>query len=120
MAKKIDEKEVQRLVAGQLKLFKAYRVAVENKAEIDSNSLDKLFPMLDDNYVEKYIIVKQIERALEYALDEREREIIQRKYLQNTRVKDAEVWMGMGIAKDQYYNLKKDALNLIANALGII
>lgn len=120
MSKKIDEKEVQRLVAGQLKLFKAYRVAVENKTEQESKSLENIFPALDDNYVEKYIVVKQIERALEYALDEREREIITRKYLKNSRVKDAEVYLEMGISRDQYYIHKKDAINLIANALGII
>jgi ArpU family phage transcriptional regulator len=120
MVKKINEKEVQRLVAGLLKQYKAYRVALANKAEQDTEGLVQLFPSLEDNYSQKYIVVKQIERAIEYALDEREREIIKRKYLDKTRVKDVEVFMGMGISKDQYYNYKKDAINLIANALGII
>lgn len=116
----VDDKEIRRIVARLLKQYKAYRVAFQNKLEQDAEGIDQLFPMLNDIEKEKFLFVKQIDRALENALNEIEREIIQRKYLDNHRVKDIDVYLDLGLTKDQYYIHKKYAINLIATALRII
>jgi len=116
----VDDKEIRRVVARLLKQYKAYRVAFQNKLEQDAEGIDQLFPMLNDIEKEKFLFVKQIDRALENALNEIEREIIQRKYLDNHRVKDIDVYLDLGLTKDQYYIHKKYAINLIATALRII
>jgi ArpU family phage transcriptional regulator len=116
----VDDKEIRRVVARLLKQYKAYRVAFQNKVEQDAEGIDQLFPMLNDVEKEKFLFVKQIDRALENALNEIEREIIQRKYLDNHRVKDIDVYLDLGLTKDQYYIHKKYAINLIATALRII
>lgn len=116
----VDDKEIRRVVARLLKQYKAYRVAFQNKLEQDAEGIDQLFPMLNDVEKEKFLFVKQIDRALENALNEIEREIIQRKYLDNHRVKDIDVYLDLGLTKDQYYIHKKYAINLIATALRII
>ncbi len=116
----VDDKEIRRVVARQLKHYKAYKVAVENKTEQDKEGIEQLFPMLNDHENEKFLFVKQIDRAMENALDEIERDIIQRKYLGNHRVKDIDVYLDLGLTKDQYYIHKKYAINLIATALRII
>ncbi|MBQ6448589.1 ArpU family phage packaging/lysis transcriptional regulator [Niallia sp. FSL R7-0648] len=116
----VDDKEIRRVVARLLKQYKAYRVAFQNKLEQDAEGIDQLFPMLNDVEKEKFLFVKQIDRAIENALNEIEREIIQRKYLDNHRVKDIDVYLDLGLTKDQYYIHKKYAINLIATALRII
>ncbi|MGE8080494.1 ArpU family phage packaging/lysis transcriptional regulator [Peribacillus loiseleuriae] len=116
----IDEKEVRRVVARQLKQYKALRVAVQNKSEQIDEGMENIFPILNDEQTDKPIIVRQIDRALENALDEVERDIIQRKYLSKSRMKDITIYMDMGLTKDQYYIHKGEAINLIATALGII
>ncbi|MEK4442388.1 MULTISPECIES: ArpU family phage packaging/lysis transcriptional regulator [Bacillaceae] len=116
----VDDKEIRRVVARLLKQYKAYRVAFQNKLEQDAEGIDQLFPMLNDIEKEKFLFVKQIDRAIENALNEIEREIIQRKYLDNHRVKDIDVYLDLGLTKDQYYIHKKYAINLIATALRII
>ena len=116
----VDDKEIRRVVARLLKQYKAYRVAFQNKLEHDAEGIDQLFPMLNDVEKEKFLFVKQIDRAIENALNEIEREIIQRKYLDNHRVKDIDVYLDLGLTKDQYYIHKKYAINLIATALRII
>ncbi|MFA4135192.1 MULTISPECIES: ArpU family phage packaging/lysis transcriptional regulator [unclassified Brevibacillus] len=60
-----------------------------------------------------------MERALEYSLDEVERQIIEEKYLSTSRVKDINVYLDLGLTKDQYYTKKKEAIMQIATALGI-
>ena len=58
-----------------------------------------LFPVLrkEDNLAE--LKVKQIERALEYSLDEIEREIIQIKYLESKQTKDINIYMDLGLKR---------------------
>lgn len=116
----VDEKEVRRTVARQLKEYKALKVSVENKSELKKEGMDNIFPILNQQQEVKPIIVRQIDRALENALDDIEREIIQRKYLSNSRIKDVTVYMDMGLTKDQYYIHKGEAIRSIATALGII
>ncbi|MFJ7756302.1 ArpU family phage packaging/lysis transcriptional regulator [Peribacillus muralis] len=116
----VDEKEVRRVVARQLKQYKALKVAVKNKFEQIDEGKENIFPILNSEQSDKTIIVRQIDRALENALDEVEREIIKRKYLSQSRMKDITVYLDMGLTKDQYYNQKREAIRLIATALGII
>ncbi|MCM3053685.1 MULTISPECIES: ArpU family phage packaging/lysis transcriptional regulator [Bacillaceae] len=116
----IDERKVRNIVVKELKEFKALRIAMENKKEIEEEGLEILFPMLNNNEKEKIIKFKQINRAINEALDEIEREIIDKKYLSTTRVKDIELYLDMGITKDQYYMYKKQAIFQIATALRII
>ncbi|MDM5208430.1 MULTISPECIES: ArpU family phage packaging/lysis transcriptional regulator [Cytobacillus] len=116
----INEKEVRKVVARQLKEYKAFKVSVQNKNEQIIEGMQDIFPILNKEQNKKAVIVRQIDRALENALDEVEREIITRKYLSNTRVKDTSIYMDMGLTKDQYYVHKREAIRLIATALGII
>jgi len=116
----VNEKEVRKEVAKQLKKYKAYKVAVQNKSEQENEGMDQLFPVFNEKQKEKLIIVRQIERALQNALDDLEREVIERTYLSNKRTKDINVYMDMGLTKDQYYMHKGNAIKLIATALGII
>jgi len=116
----IDERKVRNIVIKELKEFKALRIAMENKKEIEDEGLEILFPMLNNNEKEKIIKFKQINRAINEALDEIEREIIEKKYLSATRIKDIELYLDMGITKDQYYMYKKQAIFQIATALRII
>lgn len=116
----VDEKEVRRKVARELKRYKALKVAIINKQELDEEGLDNIFPSLCDSDKEKYIKYKQIQRAMTEALDETERIIIERKYLAPSRVKDISIYLDMGLTKDQYYEYKKQALFQIATALRII
>lgn len=114
----IDEIEVRKTVLSILREYRAFKVSVENKQEQDEMNLS-LFPVLKDNFQKKLLIVKQIDRALS-ALDDIEKEIIQKKYLTNIRAKDIDVYLDMNIQKRQYYTHKKEAITLIAKALGII
>jgi ArpU family phage transcriptional regulator len=116
----VDEKKVRRMVVKELKRFKALRVAVTNKDEQANEGMDNLYPKLIDKEKEKRIKVRQMDRALKFALDEIEREIIEKKYLSPNRVKDINLYMDLGLTKDQYYEHKRQAIFLIATALNIV
>ncbi|WP_309304450.1 hypothetical protein [Brevibacillus laterosporus] len=49
-----------------------------------------------------------------------ERKIIEEKYLSPIRVNDINVYLDLGLTKDQYYIKKGEAISQIATALGII
>jgi ArpU family phage transcriptional regulator len=116
----VDEKKVRKLVAKELKQYKALKVALENKKEREEKGVAPLFPSTNQLHSEKELKVLQIDRALEHALDDVERLIIQQKYLSNTRIKDITLYLDLGITKDQFYSLKKQAIFQIATALGIV
>ncbi|MEH7122097.1 ArpU family phage packaging/lysis transcriptional regulator [Bacillus sp. JJ1773] len=116
----VDEKKVRSTVIKELKEYKALRIAMTNKKEIEDEGIEKLFPTLGNKEKEKLIKYKQINRAITQALDDTERQIIERKYLGPSRVKDITVYMDMGITKDHYYICKKQAIFQIATALTII
>ncbi|ASJ54426.1 ArpU family transcriptional regulator [Brevibacillus formosus] len=116
----VDEKEVRKAVVKALKEYKAIRVAVQNKKERQEKGIDQLFPQLQKSESTNELKVRQIERALQYSLDEVERQIIEEKYLSTSRVKDINVYLDIGLTKDQYYTKKKDAIRQIATALGMI
>ncbi|TDU16457.1 MULTISPECIES: ArpU family phage packaging/lysis transcriptional regulator [Bacillus] len=116
----VNEKHVRQTLINELKLYKALKVKQENLDEQKANGILTLFPRLIDQNVCSELKVRQIERALEYSLDEIEQEIIRMKYLTSRMVKDLEVCEELGLKKDRYYKLKKQATFKLSTALGII
>ncbi|MGG5181379.1 ArpU family phage packaging/lysis transcriptional regulator [Bacillus sp. MM09(2025)] len=116
----INEKQVRQTLINELKLYKALKVKQENLDEQKANGILTLFPRLIDQNVCSELKVRQIERALEYSLDEIEQDIIRMKYLTSRMVKDLEVCEELGLKKDRYYKLKKQATFKLSTALGII
>ncbi|MFS0554500.1 ArpU family phage packaging/lysis transcriptional regulator [Brevibacillus sp. 179-C9.3 HS] len=116
----IYEREVRKAVVKELKAFKALRVAVQNKQELEEKGINQLFPRFHHSETMNDLKAKQIGRALEYSLDEVERQIIEEKYLSTSRVKDINVYLDLGLTKDQFYSKKKEAIMQIATALGMI
>ncbi|MED4628047.1 ArpU family phage packaging/lysis transcriptional regulator [Bacillus pumilus] len=116
----VNEKQVRKTLINELKLYKALKVKQENLDEQKANGILTLFPRLKDQNVCSELKVRQIERALEYSLDEIEQDIIRMKYLTSRMVKDLEVCEELGLKKDRYYKLKKQATFKLSTALGII
>ncbi|WP_144679968.1 ArpU family phage packaging/lysis transcriptional regulator [Bacillus altitudinis] len=116
----VNEKQVRQTLINELKLYKALKVKQENLDEKKANGILTLFPKLKDQNVCSELKVRQIERALEYSLDEIEQDIIRMKYLTSRMVKDLDVCEELGLKKDRYYKLKKQATFKLSTALGII
>lgn len=116
----VNEKQVRQTLINELKLYKALKVKQENLDEQKANGILTLFPKLKEQNVCSELKVRQIERALEYSLDEIEQDIIRMKYLTSRMVKDLEVCEELGLKKDRYYKLKKQATFKLSTALGII
>ncbi|MFL0449368.1 ArpU family phage packaging/lysis transcriptional regulator [Bacillus altitudinis] len=117
---RIDEKQVRNTLIKELKLYRALKVKEENRKEQEANGATGLFPSLRNQEVLNELKVQQIERALENSLDEVEQDIIRMKYLTSRVVKDLEVCEELGLKKDRYYKLKKQATFNLSTALGII
>ncbi|GIO08948.1 ArpU family transcriptional regulator [Brevibacillus reuszeri] len=116
----IDERAVRQAVAKELKAYKALCVAAQNRKEQQERGIGQLFPRLQPTETINELKARQIERALQFSLDEIERRIIEEKYLSTSRVKDINVYLDLGLTKDQYYMKKKVAIFQIATALGMI
>lgn len=116
----IDEKQVRNALIKELKFYRALKVKEENRKEQEANGATDLFPSLRNREVLNELKVRQIERALENSLDEIEQDIIRMKYLTSRMVKDLEVCEELGLKKDRYYKLKKQATFNLSTALGII
>lgn len=116
----VNEREVRKAVVKELKAYKALRVAVQNKQEQAEKGIDQLFPRLHQSETKNDLKARQMERALQYSLDEIERKIIEEKYLSPARVNDINVYLDLGLTKDQYYVKKREAIFQLATALRII
>ncbi|APT49668.1 ArpU family transcriptional regulator [Bacillus safensis] len=116
----VNEKQVRKTLINELKLYKALKVKQENLDEQKANGILALFPKLRDQNVCSELKVRQIERALEYSLDEIEQDIIRMKYLTSRMVKDLEVCEELELKKDRYYKLKKQVTFKLSTVLGII
>ncbi|GLF85263.1 hypothetical protein R51_03080 [Bacillus safensis] len=116
----IDEKQVRNALIKELKVYRALKVKEENIKEQEANGATGLFSSLRNQEVLNELKVRQIERALENSLDEIEQDIIRMKYLTSRVVKDLEVCEELGLKKDRYYKLKKQATFNLSTALGII
>lgn len=117
---RIDEKQVRNALIKELKVYRVLKVKEENRKEQEANGATDLFPSLRNQEVLNELKVRQIERALENSLDEIEQDIIRMKYLTSRAVKDLEVCEELGLKKDRYYKLKKQATFNLSTALGII
>ncbi|MEH7674425.1 ArpU family phage packaging/lysis transcriptional regulator [Bacillus pumilus] len=116
----IDEKQIRNALIKELKVYRALKVKEENRKEQEANGATGLFPSLRNQEVLNELKVRQIERALENSLDEIEQDIIRMKYLTSRVVKDLEVCEELGLKKDRYYKLKKQATFNLSTAIGII
>ncbi|MFF2533854.1 ArpU family phage packaging/lysis transcriptional regulator [Brevibacillus sp. NPDC058079] len=116
----VNEREVRKAAVKEWKSYKALCVAVQNKKEQEEKGIEQLFPRLQLSEMQNELKAKQIERALEYSLDEVERQIIEEKYLSAARVKYINVYLDLGLTKDQFYRKKEEAIMQIATALGMI
>jgi len=116
----IDEKEMRRLVVKELKNYKALCVRMKNQEEQAQAGGIVLFSKMKGDDKNHEIRFKQIERALQNALDYDQRQIIELKYLGNEKVKDSYVYNELMMRRDNFYENKKIAIRLIAIALGII
>ncbi|ASB89501.1 ArpU family transcriptional regulator [Bacillus sonorensis] len=116
----IDEKEVRNTIIKELKKYKALKVQLENRKEQEAAGMTELFPRLRDPHSFNALKVAQMDRALKQSLDDDELKIIQMKYLSSTKIKDIEIYMEMGLKKDKYYQIKRQAIYNLATALGII
>ncbi|QHZ46354.1 ArpU family phage packaging/lysis transcriptional regulator [Bacillus sp. NSP9.1] len=116
----IDEKEVRNTIIRELKRYKALKVQLENRKEREEAGMNNLFPQLRDQHFLNELKVCQMDRALKQSLDDDELQIIKAKYLSSKKIKDIEIYMEMGLKKDKYYQIKRQAINNLATALGII
>lgn len=116
---KSKEKEVQSIVVKELDLYRTLKVQLINAAERDLYDTPELYPGIQKNNTND-LKVKQMERALFDALDQDERMIIDMKYLLGEKEKDITIYMDLGMKKDTYYKLKRQATRKLAIALGII
>ena len=116
----IDEKEVQNLIIGELRDYRALKVQIENKKEQEAAGIINLFPSVREQDRLNELKVKQIERALENSLDFIERKIIEMKYFTSQETKDINIYLELGLKKGKYYEKKRAAIYRLATALGII
>lgn len=116
----LDSREVKKIVANELKIYKALKVAMENRRELLDKGVNEIFPSLVDRVREKELKYKQINRALTEALSENERSIIEKKYLGENAVNDITIYLDLGLTKEQYYIAKREGIFQLAIALGII
>lgn len=119
MFQPIDEKAVRRAVVRELQKLRVLRVRLENQKECMEAGVDNLFPALGTT-TDHDLRARQIERALERALDEEQKRLIEKKYLQPQKVKDLTVLEELGMTGKQYYKVKKEAIYDLATALRII
>ncbi|HFJ9275139.1 TPA: ArpU family phage packaging/lysis transcriptional regulator [Bacillus cereus] len=113
------EKQVQKEVVKILKEYRALKTRFENEVELKHEGIS-LFPEIRNTRHISNIKFKQIERTLHYCLDEDEVKIITMKYLSNKKLKDDFIYNELLIKKDAFYTKKKNAIRLIATALGMI
>ncbi|MGC8230988.1 ArpU family phage packaging/lysis transcriptional regulator [Pseudobacillus badius] len=116
----IDEKEVQNLIIGELRDYRALKVQIENKKEQEAAGVINLFPSVRQQDRLNELKVKQIERALENSLDFIERKIIEMKYFTSQETKDINIYLELGLKKGKYYEKKRAAIYRLPTALGVI
>ncbi|GAA0313690.1 hypothetical protein GCM10008967_00220 [Bacillus carboniphilus] len=116
----IDEKQVRSIVIKELKQYRALKIHLENKKEQKDKGIANLFPSLRDSSEEAALKVRQIEKALYGLLDDSERAIVEKKYLNNNPQNDLVIMEELCLKKDPYYRKKRYAIQTIATALAII
>ncbi|KLV25710.1 ArpU family transcriptional regulator [Niallia circulans] len=116
-----DERLVRSIVIKELKRYKALKVRLQNKEELEGIGIkeDLFIKVYDNDQINKLKVI-QIERALNNSLDFDEKRIIELKYLQPYRENDVSIYMELGLQKNKYYEKKKSAIFQLAYSLGII
>ncbi|MDY8166104.1 ArpU family phage packaging/lysis transcriptional regulator [Bacillus thuringiensis] len=112
-------KKIQKEVVSILKEYRALKVRFENEIEQEQEGIS-LFPEIRNTRRVSNIKFKQIDKALQNVLDYDEAEIIKMKYLNGEKLKDSFIYQELSIKRDHFYYKKKNAIRLIATALGII
>ncbi|MFC9657007.1 ArpU family phage packaging/lysis transcriptional regulator [Bacillus subtilis] len=116
----VNEKEVRNLVIKELKTYRSLKIQAENRREQKEKGVIGLFPQLRKSSEYNELKVKQMDRALKHCLDQDEYSIIEKKYLSPEKIKDLEIMIELGLKRDKFYQVKRQAIYNIATALGII
>ncbi|EEL72331.1 TPA: ArpU family phage packaging/lysis transcriptional regulator [Bacillus wiedmannii] len=116
---KETEKKIQKVVISILKEHRALKVRFGDEVEQQQGEIN-LFPEICNTKQINQMKYRQVEKALKYSLDEDERNIIEMKYLNDQKLRDDYIYNELFIKKDSYYEKKKNALRLIATALGVM
>ncbi|CAI6230967.1 MULTISPECIES: ArpU family phage packaging/lysis transcriptional regulator [Bacillus subtilis group] len=116
----VNEKEVRNTVIKELKTYRSLKIQAENRKEQKEKGVIGLFPQLRKNTEYNELKVKQMDRALKNCLDQDEYRIIEKKYLSPEKIKDLEIMIELGLKRDKFYQVKRQAIYNIATALGII
>ncbi|OFD52021.1 hypothetical protein BWGOE3_07410 [Bacillus mycoides] len=116
---KETEKKIQKVVISILKEHRALKVRFGDEVEQRQGEIN-LFPEICNTKQINQMKYRQVEKALKYSLDEDERNIIEMKYLNDQKLRDDYIYNELLIKKDSYYEKKKNALRLIATALGVM
>ncbi|WP_319618413.1 ArpU family transcriptional regulator [Bacillus cereus group sp. BfR-BA-01700] len=121
--RKEEEDDLLQDVIKALQIYRVLKVKFHNKQERKELGVDILFSELRVTRVEdpeerkKYIQYIQIKRALEEALDEDERKILEMKYMNTTKLNDDYIYTIIGIKRRTFYRKKKTAIKNFVNAL---
>ncbi|HDR4392997.1 TPA: ArpU family transcriptional regulator [Bacillus cereus] len=124
--KKEGENDLLQDVIIALHKYRVLKVKFQNKQEREALGVEILFPELkatrqeDPEERKKYIQYIQIKRALEEALDEDERKILEMKYMNTKILNDDYIYTMIGIKRRTFYRKKKSAIANFADALGIM
>lgn len=116
----VNEKEVRNTVIKELKTYRSLKIQAENRREQKKKGVIGLFPQLRKSTEYNELKVKQMDRALKHCLDQDEYSIIEKKYLSPEKIKDLEIMIELGLKRDKFYQVKRQAIYNIATALGII
>ncbi len=116
----VNEKEVRNTVIKELKTYRSLKIQAENRREQKEKGVIGLFPQLRKSTEYNELKVKQMNRALKHCLDQDEYSIIEKKYLSPDKIKDLEIMIELGLKRDKFYQVKRQAIYNIATALGII
>ncbi|HDR7926316.1 TPA: DUF1492 domain-containing protein [Bacillus paranthracis] len=113
--------EILEEVIKALQDYRVLKVKFHNLQEKSAFGVELLFPELRDSSNDvKYLRYIQIKRALEEALDEDERRILEMKYMNTKSLNDDYIYTVIGIKRATFYRKKKSAINNFADAINII
>ncbi|MES1049331.1 ArpU family transcriptional regulator [Bacillus cereus] len=117
----VTEDRIREEVIKALQDYRVLRVKFHNQQERAALGAELLFPELrSQGNDKKYIRYIQIKRALEEALDEDERKILEMKYMNTRILNDDYIYTVIGIKRATFYRKKKSAINNFADAINII
>ncbi|WP_439876950.1 ArpU family phage packaging/lysis transcriptional regulator (plasmid) [Bacillus mycoides] len=117
----VTEDAIREEVIKALQDYRVLKVKFHNQQKRAALGAELLFPELrPQGNDKKYIRYIQIKRALEEALDEDERKILEMKYMNTKILNDDYIYTVIGIKRATFYRKKKSAINNFADAINII